>query len=376
MLFRPQSSGNPNFKSPVESMFNLVRNRLAALPGATGRNRDEKPAEQYGQDKYVEQLLKLWPTLDERHREAMIFPIPTAQQFGAAAYALYEAINARRDHDLEGWARCGHVTPLFRWTPDDRSPWIGQRELAKLIGDNPQLATAVDALTSIQGHVMTANLAPVEVADLYRHELTRLPDHLVPLLIPVAWARKVTVTSERTIRIQDQLLGPDAMIYIARTENRDGAFVLKPGTKLLAYLNPHLPEKLILCREDGSFLGTIHQVTRAGWMDTEAITAQLATRAEMKADLDSAVRPHLDGLIRQRGEMQRTNDRLRDAQPVLPDEVAAARRAAGHQAATTRRLHQWAQDECNDAAAALQPEPQITPDPIPADQIADWLADD
>ena len=43
LLFRPQSSGNPNFKAPLESMFNLVRNRMAALPGATGRNRDLKP---------------------------------------------------------------------------------------------------------------------------------------------------------------------------------------------------------------------------------------------------------------------------------------------------------------------------------------------
>ena len=73
MLFRPQSSGNPNFKAPLESLFNLVRNRMAALPGATGRNRDEKPTEQYGEDLYTTRLLKLWEKLDKRHQNLSAF---------------------------------------------------------------------------------------------------------------------------------------------------------------------------------------------------------------------------------------------------------------------------------------------------------------
>jgi hypothetical protein len=367
MLFRPQSSGNPNFKSPVEGMFNLVRNRHAALPGATGRNRDLKPAEQYGQDIYIAQLLKVWERLDDQHRQVMRFPIATAAQFGSAAIAMYQAINSRRDHALEGWARCGFVTPLFRWTPDERSPWIGQQELARLTDGNPALAAAVDGLMTQEGHVMPVQLAPVEVADQYRRELTRLADHLIPLLIPVAWARRVEVTSERTIRIKDQMLGPDAMIYIARTENRDGAFVLKPGTKVLAYLNPFLPEKLIVCREDGSFLGTIHQQTRAGWADTEAITAQLGMRAEIKADLDSAVRPHLAGLIEDRTEMKRTNDRLAAGQPVLPDEIAAARVAAGqkgHRSAAANRMQSRGQAVDYDAMPDPRGHATTTSDPL------------
>lgn len=365
LLFRPQSSGNPNFKSPLEGMFNLVRNRHAGLLGATGRNRDEAPAEQYGSDLYVKQLLKVWEKLDDRHRQHLVFPIPTAAQFGDSAFALYQAINARRDHEIEGWESCGFRVPLFRFT--EESPWIGQADLARKIAASPQLAHAVDALALIPGHVTTENLAPIEVADLYRHELLKLPDHLVPLLIPVQWARRVTVNQQREIHIKDQMLGPEAMIFIARTENRDGAFILKPGTRLLAYLNPHLPEKLILCREDGSFLGTIHQNHRAGFMDTEAITAQLGMRAEMKADLDTAVRPALESLIDHRAEMKRTNDRLRDGKPVLPEEIADARSEAGrkaHRTAAANRLQDLGEATDYDTDYDTAPDPRQPTGPI------------
>ena len=66
-------------------MFNLVRNRMAALPGATGLNRDLKPAESYGHDHYTGQMLKIWDRLDERHRRLIRFPMMTAEEFGEVA---------------------------------------------------------------------------------------------------------------------------------------------------------------------------------------------------------------------------------------------------------------------------------------------------
>ena len=110
-----------------------------------------------------------------------------------------------------------------------------------------------------------------------------------------------TVKENRTIAIKDQLLGSEAFTYVCRIEDRDGARVLKPGTKLLCYLNPFAPERLVICREDGAFLGTLHLMTRAGFMDHEAILDQLKERAELKADLDCDVRPHLEGLMDRAG---------------------------------------------------------------------------
>lgn len=352
MLLRPQSSGNPNMKAPLESMFNYVRNRFAGFIGATGLNRDMAPAEQYGADLYVKQMLKVWDELDERHRELIRWPLLTFSQFGEAAEAVYAAINARRDHDLEGWALMGHEVPLFRWTPDDRSPWLSQRELADL---PDTVRAAASGLMELPGYTMPVKLAPIEVADLYRKELTTIPDHWIPLLIPVQWSREATVTSEREIIIKDQLLGPEPFVYIARFRRADSVETLKPGTRLRCYLNPFDTSKLYVCRADGSWLGVLLNRTRGAWGDTEALMGQLHERAEIKADLDLEVRPHLQGLIQQRGEMDRVNKRLRDKKPTLPEEIAAARSAAamqGQRTAAANRLQGMAEDIDWDATSA------------------------
>jgi hypothetical protein len=332
MLFRPQSSGNPNFKAPLESLFNLVRNRMAALPGAVGRNREMKPSEQHGADHYTGQMLKLWERLDERHRKLIRFPMLTAEEFGEVAATIYQALNARTDHGLEGWEKCGHVAPQFRFTPDERSPWMSREEVAAMPED---VRAMLLAKAETPGHVRPWQLSPADVAAQCANELTKLPDCMIPLLIPTAWARPATVKSDRTIAIKDQLLGPEAFSYVCRIEDADGARVLSPGTKLLCYLNPYAPERLVICKEDGAFLGTLNQQTRAGWLDQDAILDQLKQRAEMKADMDTAVRPHLEGLMADRAEMKANNQRLADGKPVTAEEIAEARAEAGRQAART-----------------------------------------
>lgn len=376
MLFRPQSSGNPNFKAPLESMFNLVRNRFAALPGATGLDYTMKPAEQHGQDRYVEQLLKVWERLDAGHRELLRFPIMTAQQFGTAAAAVYAAINARTDHALQGWAECGFVAPQIRFTADERSPWLSQQELATL----PEAARcAALALAEVPGHVRSIQLPPSAIAEQGARELTQLPDHVIPLLIPRQWARKAKVKSDRTISLSDSLMGPEPFQYVCRFENRDGASTLKPGTELLCYLNPFNTGRLAICRMDGSFLGTLTQQTRAAFLDTAAIVGQLEERAKLKADLDASVRPHLAGEMARRGADRAWNGRLAAGAPVTPEELHQARSEAGLRGASTRRVAEWGRDidaaTAEAAAEALQTPCSEDAAHIAEEDIAAWLND-
>jgi len=336
MLFRPQSSGNPNFKAPLESMFNLVRNRMASLPGPTGRNRDLKPAEQYGQGLYIGQLMKLWDRLDERHRAAMILPVLTAEEFGTAAAAVYAGINARTDHALEGWEALGFTAPQLRFTPDERSAWLSRPEVEAL---EPDLRAVLLAKAEKPGHMRPAKLAPADVARQYAGELTKLPDYCIPLLVPTAWARPATVKDNRTVVIQDQLLGAEPFSYIARIEDRGAVQVIQPGTELLCYLNPYDCERLVVCRPDGAFLGTLRQQPRAGFMDQASIVCQLKDRAELRADLETGVRPYLQPLMDEREEMKRVNDRLAKGEPVLPDEVAAARAESAREGVRTRKAN-------------------------------------
>lgn len=355
MLFRPQSSGNPNCKAPIESMFNLVRNRMAALPGPTGLDFRHAPAEQYGLDLYSAQLLRLHERLPEHLQDLIRYPVLTASQFGQIEMATYAAINARTDHALEGWADCGHVVPQIRFTPDERSPWISQAELAAL----PE-ATQALALSLIEqpGFSRLAPLAPIHVAEAHRHELTRLADHAVPLLIPRQWARTVEVRSDRTVAIQDQLLGREALTYVARLETKTGAEVLRPGLKLQAFLNPFLPDKLIVCREDGAFIGALSRIHRAHVADHEAILGQLKQRAELKSDLDTAVRPHLQPLARQRAEDTRHNERLAQGLPVTPEDMRDARSASARQSHKVSFGRAVAAENARLAAETQNPEPE------------------
>ncbi|MEP2776787.1 MAG: hypothetical protein ABJQ29_11370 [Luteolibacter sp.] len=384
MLFRPQSSGNPNFKAPIESMFNLVRGRMAALPGATGRNRDLKPAESYGQDHYTGQMLKLYARLDERHRELIRFPLLTAEEYGDIERAVFNAINSRTDHGLEGWEKLGFVAPQFRFTPDERSPWLSREEVVRL-PEGARLALLANSETP--GHVRTWKLSPADVAQQCAKELTKLPDCMIPLLVPMQWARPATVKSDRTISISDQLLGSEPFTYVCRIEGPDGAHVLKPGLKVLAYLNPFNPERLVICQEDGSYLGTLNQMTRAGFMDQAAILDQLKERSEMKADMDTAVRPHLEGVMRNRADMKRVNEKLAIGKPVLPEEVAEARAESAREGVRTRKTNEIAaamgadalspsnlldQDDADDMQESCTPPAQ----PFSASQFLNPTADE
>jgi hypothetical protein len=197
----------------------------------------------------------------------------------------------------------------------------------------------LEAKAEKPGHMRPAKLAPADVARQYAGELTKLPDYCIPLLVPTAWARPVTVKDNRTVVIQDQLLGAEPFSYIARIEDRGAVQVLQPGTELLCYLNPYDCERLVICRPDGAFLGTLRQQPRAGFMDQASIVDQMKGRAELKADLDTGVRPYMQPLMDERQEMKRVNDRLAKGEPVLPDEVAAARAESAREGTRTRKAN-------------------------------------
>ena len=81
---------------------------------------------------------------------------------------------------------------------------------------------ALLAKAEIPGHVRTHRLSPAEVAARGASELTQLPDSVIPLLVPRTWARVVTVKSDRTIQLSDQLLGSEPMHYVCRIKDDQG----------------------------------------------------------------------------------------------------------------------------------------------------------
>jgi hypothetical protein len=373
MLFRPQSSGNFRFKSPIESMFNLVRNESSMLLGQIGLNaRSHGPEENYGLDIYTTQLLSAYTQLSPERQEMIRWPFHTLAQFGQLYSGIYETINARTGHALEGWEQAGHVVPLIRLAPDDSAPWMTPAQLSKLPARTQELALS---LLDAPGFTMPHRLSPRQVADMHRSELTKLPKSSVPLLIPRQWAREVTVKSDRTIQIQDQLAGPEPFIYLCRIITRHGAEMLRPGLKLLARFNPADPSELCISDENDSYIGHLTCTSRINFLDTETMVARLGERSAVKAELEAPVRAALTPVMDDRLSMREHNDRLISGAPVTEEERAAARSESAHKAVTTRRHRSWQEHlDADQVSAAIQPERTETT-AIPDSVIADWLHD-
>jgi hypothetical protein len=373
MLFRPQSSGNFRFKSPIESMFNLVRNESSMLLGQIGLNaRSHGPEENYGLDIYTTQLLNAFLTLPAERQEMMRWPLHTLAQFGQLYANIYETINARTDHALEGWEQCGHVVPLIRLAPDDAAPWMTPAQLAKLPARTQELALS---LLDEPGYTMPHRLSPRQVVDMYKSELTKLPKSAVPLLIPRQWAREVTVKSDRSITIQDQLAGPEPFSYICRIITRNGAEMLRPGLKLLARFNPSDPTELCISDENDRYIGHLTATSRVNFLDHETMVERLGERSAIKADLEAPVRAAMASTMQDRMDMKAHNDRLITGAPVTEEELAAARSESAQQSASTRRHRTWAEHLDQDFMAnAMKPE-SIQPTIIDDATIASYLED-
>ena len=96
--------GDFKFKAALESLGNLIHNRMDALPGQTGLSRDRRPEELHGMLRENDALLSAFRRLSISRPDvaALIqFPLLTATQFGQVAAAIYQEINSRTDLDFK-----------------------------------------------------------------------------------------------------------------------------------------------------------------------------------------------------------------------------------------------------------------------------------
>lgn len=107
----------------------------------------------------------------------------------------------------------------------------------------------------------------------------------------------------------------------------------------------------------------------------------------MKADMDTAVRPHLEGVMRDRADMKRVNERLANGKPVTPEEVAEARAESAREGVRTRKINEIAEALGADAlspsnlldqddAEEMQEPCTATPQPFSASQFLNPTTDE
>ena len=306
-LFESRAKGNPRFKAHLESFFNLVRNRMAMLPGATGKDRDHAPDEAHGLERYNNQLLKLYERLPQDRREQIQFPVLAWPQFQAFCLDLYQAINDRTDHELQGWERAGLVTTDWRMTPTQ--PWQAQQEFKALA---PALQMALrDALALTPDLTRSRKLSPMEVWNGGRQNLTRLAPDLLPVLLGLEFGEERMVRGGY-ITVEDAEIDSEPM--------RFPAYPHANGQKFLTFLNPFRPDLLVLTDAQGRVEGVLRRQDAPSRDDLASVQRELgAARKEEATRLAELGLRHMDKAER-KAEMHRHNAALTKSTTITPKE--------------------------------------------------------
>ena len=328
-LFEGKSCGNSRFKAPIESGFNLIRNYTSALPGQTGRNRDEAPEESYGMKRYNDWCLKLVRTLPMERAMQVRMGLLEWSQFVGIGHDIVEAINQRTGHELEGWAESGYSLTVIHVNGTDLRLTPQQLKEA-----TPQQVAAFQALIGMGAGRIEA-MSPREVWDAApKGAFRRLRDWMVGAVMGVEHARRVKVTDKLTIEIDDQEIDPDTLRYIAQVQNENGlVHQLERGNVYLAWLNPYAPDKLQIGLatkgHEGQWLGTAPAIPKPRRTDHESLVRQYSAVRQATAGERYLIEQHVSSTLLARTADFRWNKTLADTgKPVTPGEKAAASREA------------------------------------------------
>jgi hypothetical protein len=279
MLFEGKPTGNFRFKAPIESFFNLLRNYSAALPAPTGRNRDLAPEENHGLVAENDRMLKLIDKLPIDTFMRLKREVLEWEDYCQFHRLILRAINARRDHALEGWQKLGFTGARYRLGDD--KPWMDELDYQAIPAEERALYRHI---VTKQGNNEMFRLSPEEVFMMRRSQLTKLPMRLVPVLAPARAWEPVTVTQSLEIAISDKWLDSEPLIFIAKITTPQGYEAhLKRGETYKRLLNIFDPTKLWIADRKGAYLGVAHRVQAACKLDQHAILRQLGEIKHVKA---------------------------------------------------------------------------------------------
>lgn len=316
-LFEGAARGNPRFKAHREALFRLCREEMAALPGATGKDREHAPEGLYGLEKVNRKLLAELETMQPERAVQMRLPVLEWNEFVREADACWLRINYRTQHQLEGWKELGFIA--HEWRPSLNDAWQPASSYLAL----PEIQrAAVEALIhSTPGLWRTRLLCPWEIWSPGRSQLQRLTGAAVPVLLGAEAARECVVTKDCHFIIEDAEIEPDAMWFLAQASGR----LLPRGEKFLVYLNPFNRETLEVCDAKGRWLGSAPRWQRDCKADAEALRRRYGAVRTIEAAELAGVQVRAAPTTEQRIADLRHNQLIRSGKPVTPQEKARAR---------------------------------------------------
>lgn len=349
-----QSSGNFRFKAPLESAFHRVRTQMAGFLGDTGNRYQVQPEQTEAIDRYESKLFTAIEKLPAAER-ALVYDLArhlkhTWTEFTTLMTLVYGAVNARRDHTLEGWAASGFIVPVYALPdPIDRAaaPRIITRE--DFAAMEPEQRQYIQTFARDEQLV----LSPTEARDMCRardRKIVRLGKARAVAALPVSWAypkRKgkdggVKVRQDGTLLIRDpERFGPESLVYLGVLHRDDAGRTVRehlhPGQEFLLHVCPFAPAEALVLTMDGRYCGTVKLMSRPTANDIAARLRNQGAINEYAADLRRDSERRQAGRLGEMADIIEHNDRLLTRE-IRPDDETLTAAAYVH--------------ECNEADAA------------------------
>jgi hypothetical protein len=141
--FTPKGCGNFRSKASLESLGGLYHNALALLPAQTGLSPAMQPESLHGLDKINSGIIKAMLSLSPERAAKLRFPVLEFNEFASLLMEIYERIDSRTDHALEGWAEAGNVEQVYL-----PGPGIDPIPMARIMAAPDKFAGVIALATS------------------------------------------------------------------------------------------------------------------------------------------------------------------------------------------------------------------------------------
>lgn len=331
-LFTGRGGGNPRWKAPLESWFNLLRNHTANVlefPGQTGATSIALGSQPEGLSKMAamdEAMHKCLAILPKEKADAMRFNLLQHDEAMLSLDAVTEVINTRRDHHLQGWRESKNIIAGFRLaehlpfepvtTLEDFSD--AEREhYGMLIKSNPNL----------RGEIV---LSPREVYSKGREKLQRITPAQAALLMAMVDSDQAESVKGGLLEVNVPEVNPDEPLqYGPFLRDCDGRQeTMRNDDKYLVRVNPFMPDTAFLFDAKNGFVGFTKRYSRTHRGDVDALQEKFKTKAKVVSDWTREARKVATPITKRAAEIAANNaaviDDVRKEQQQLEDLAASA----------------------------------------------------
>lgn len=364
LMFAGQGKGNPKFKAHRESWFNLFRNAMSGVKGATGLDADHAPEENYGLSQYNNMLLRAIPKLRPERAALLRLPVLNWHQYQPLAESIAEAVNQRIDHNLEGWEQLGFLAHEVRLNLESEH-FLSLSDVSTL---EPQVQAIALDLMGKPGFGRIRNMSPREVFDGLRMDapMAKMSPHLWNIVIPNDYAHVTSVTARHEIIIRDRAVSPEPMVFAALAKTQRGREEIIPaGTKVRVYLNPYRPERILVCEPNDAAIGLAERINTPCRNDLDGMARVAGAVSHVEAHLQRPVVQRTQGLAEERQAMREHNQRVIDGEAVTDGEREAERKNERAAGIADRVLN--AGEGIRDKGQGIRPGPEVLAEPV-----GDW----